>query len=328
MFSWIATTLAAGIAGYGLLQKLRPTPSVANRKVVIVGASSGIGRSMAQEYARRGAYLVLCARRKSELEQVAEQCRSAAELNPSTVDIVVGDITQRETQIALRNRVMELWNGTADYLVLNAGAISVRPVADLWNIDTERVSDPLAPSVVVDRATADQADQTMRQIMDVNLHAPVSVAGLFLPMLARTRGCIVVVSSMTALVAAPTRSLYSASKQAVSGYFNALRMEIQQQLGVAVTIVYPGTVATELRLSAIDGQQQQSRNGAAGAGGDVAGSQRGKMSPHECACQIIRAAALRERELITPLPYRISAALYSLAPSLIEYLARKKYGLA
>ncbi|KAJ1796769.1 hypothetical protein LPJ59_003541, partial [Coemansia sp. RSA 2399] len=106
---------------------------------------------------------------------------------------------------------------------------------------------------------------------------------------------------------------------AVSGYFSALRMEIHARLGVAVTIVYPGTVATDLRQSAVDRSP--------GSGAEAAGSQRGKLSPHTCARQAIRAAALRDRELVTPLPYRISVALHALAPSLVEYFAKKKYGL-
>ncbi|KAJ1664801.1 hypothetical protein EV178_003778 [Coemansia sp. RSA 1646] len=317
MLSWIATVLVTSVVSYTVLRRMRPTPSVVGCRVVIVGASSGIGRSMALEYARCGAHLLLCARRKYELDQVAEDCLSVAQPASSAVDVVIGDITERETQIALRDRAMELWDGATDYLVLNAGAISVRPVTELWDIDVARATDPRAPPIIVGQACADRADGMMRQIMDVNLHAPVAVAGLFLPMLARAKGSIVVVSSMAALVAAPTRSLYTASKQAVSGYFSALRMEIHSRLGVAVTIVYPGTVATDLRQSAVDGSSDS-----------AAGSQRGKMSPHTCARQIIRAAALRERELVTPLPYRISVALYALAPSLVEYLARKKYGLA
>ncbi|KAJ2399464.1 hypothetical protein GGI23_002642 [Coemansia sp. RSA 2559] len=317
MLFWIATSLITGLVSYRILQGLRPTPSVAGRRVVIVGASSGIGRSMALEYARRGAHLLLCARRTHELHQVAVACRSVAQ--PGTVDVVVGDVTDRETQLALRDKATGLWDGMVDYLVLNAGAISVLPVVELWDIDVERATDPRAPPVLVDQACADRADRMMRQIMDINLHAPVAVAGLFLPMLARARGSIVVVSSVAALVAAPTRSLYTASKQAVSGYFSALRMEIQARLGVAVTIVYPGTVATDLRQSAVDGSPD--------SGAEAAGSQSGKLSPHTCACQAIRAAALRDRELVTPLPYRISVALYALAPSLVEYLAKKKYGL-
>ncbi|KAJ2551314.1 hypothetical protein EV175_003740 [Coemansia sp. RSA 1933] len=320
--SWItATALVTAFVSYRILRGMRPMPSVAGRRVVIVGASSGIGRSMALQYAQRGAHLLLCARRKRMLDQVVEDCQSVV-VQPGTVHAVAGDITDRDTQIALRDRAMELWDGMVDYLVLNAGMISVRQVADLWDIDVATDSQELPP-ISVDRACADRADGMMRQMMDINLHAPVTVAGLFLPMLAHAKGCIVVISSMAALVAAPTRSLYTASKQAASGYFNALRMEIGARLGVAVTIAYPGTVDTDLRQSAVD----SSPCGDAEASASAVGSQSGKMSPNTCARQIIRAAALRERELVTPLPYRISVALYALAPSLVEHMAKKKYGL-
>ncbi|KAJ1991663.1 hypothetical protein GGI25_004070 [Coemansia spiralis] len=315
MALWMLTTLAGAWIGYKVLLKLRPTPSVRGRKVVIVGASSGIGRSTALEYAQRGAHLLLCARRKDELAQVADLCRAATPLASTTVHVVVGDVTKRETQMALRDKAMGLWGGETDYLVLNAGALSVRPIAELWGISPASEPDHVAK---VDQQVADRADELLRQMMDINLHAPATIAGLLLPMLARSKGSIVVVSSMVALVAAPTRSLYTASKQAVSGYFCAMRMEIQRQFNVAVTIVYPGTVATDLRLAALD------REGP----GPVAGSASSKMSAQKCAQQIVRAAALRERELITPLPYRISAMVHTVAPSVVEHMARKKYGLA
>ncbi|KAJ2861130.1 hypothetical protein FB639_005538, partial [Coemansia asiatica] len=184
--------------------RVRPTPSVRGRGVVIVGASSGIGRSLALEYARRGADLLLCARRSDQLQAVADECRAASGRQAL---VVAGDITQRDTQMALRDAALSRL-AAVDYLVLNAGVISVRPVADVWLADASR-------------ATADSMDHAMNRVMAVNANAPALVAGLFLPLLAASRGCVVVVGSVAALVSAPTRSLYSASKHAVEGYFAA-----------------------------------------------------------------------------------------------------------
>ncbi|KAJ1730380.1 hypothetical protein LPJ61_003040 [Coemansia biformis] len=299
--------LAAGGAGYLALQHLRPTPSVRGRTAVIVGASAGIGRCLALEYARGGAELLICARRAAELERVGAECEAAG---AQAVHCVVGDITQRATQLALRDRAADVW-GRVDYLVLNAGAISVQEVVDLWGI---RAADGLRAA---DGSAAEHADRALRQIMDVNVHAPAALAGLFLPLVAACRGVVVVVSSMAGLVAAPTRSLYSASKHAVTGYFSALRMEVGG-LGVAVTIAYPGSVATDLREAAVDARSP---------GAAVAGSA-SRMSPAVCACQIVRAAALRQPSLITPWPYAVAAALHAVAPGLVERMAKRKYGLA
>ncbi|KAJ2608973.1 hypothetical protein H4S08_004248, partial [Coemansia sp. RSA 1365] len=264
---------------------------------------------LALEYARKGAELLICARRAAELDQVAAECQA---LGGSAVYKVVGDITLRKTQIALRDVAANNMKDGVDYLVLNAGAISVQQIIDLWDMRNE--SNTGLCDTVQDNAV-ERADQAMRQIMEVNVMAPATLAGLFLPMVAKSRGSIVVLSSMAGLVAAPTRSLYSASKHAVSAFFTALRMEVDH-LGIAVTIVYPGTVDTDLRQSAVDK-----------SGTSAAGSSSGKMSPQSCAQQIVRAAALRQPTLITPLPYRISVWVYNFAPKFIEYMAKKKYGL-
>ncbi|KAJ2489632.1 hypothetical protein IWW37_003843 [Coemansia sp. RSA 2050] len=292
---------ALGLAGVLVARRLRPTPSVRGRSVVIVGASSGIGRSLALEYAQRGAHLVLNARRREQLEEVAVACRQFS----VSVSTVVGDITQRETQLALRRQAA---SRGVDYLVLNAGAISVRPIADLWP-DTEN-EDELG-------AGADQAAELLQVILNINVVAPAVMAGLFIPLLTQSRGSVVVVSSVAGLVAAPTRSLYSASKHAVTGYFNAFRMEVARQ-GIAVTVAYPGTVATELRHSAVDTH--------VGGGGLAAGSDAGKLSPTDCARQIIRAAAFRQDSLVTPWPYALVSAFYAVVPSAVDYLAKRKYG--
>ncbi|KAJ2882106.1 hypothetical protein H4R27_003654 [Coemansia aciculifera] len=166
------------------------------------------------------------------------------------------------------------------------------------------------------RKGADRASDLLQHILDINAVAPAVVAGLFIPLLAQSRGSVVVVSSVAGLVAAPTRSLYSASKHAVTGYFNAFRMEVAA-LGIAVTVAYPGTVNTELRHSAVDIHV---------GGHGPAGSDAGKLSPASCAKQIVRAAALRQNSLVTPWQYALGPVLYAVVPSVVDYLAKKKYG--
>ncbi|KAJ2845302.1 hypothetical protein IWW36_004837 [Coemansia brasiliensis] len=312
MLGQILVSLSVVAVGYQMLRWMQPTPSVYGKKVVIVGASSGIGKSLALEYARNGARLILCARRELELSEVSKEC---SKLNEHTAQLVVGDITQSTIQQQLYDSAMQHFNGSIDYLVLNAGAITVQQVVDLWDMRQKDSSNELrAPS----SQAAARANQAMRQVMEINAFAPITVASQFLPMLAKSQGAIVVVSSVAGLIAAPTRSLYTASKHAVNGFFSALRMEVQG-MGIGVTIISPGTVDTELRKSAVDNDPN--------AQTPVSGSQRGKMSPERCARQILRAAALRQPSLVTPLPYWISVVLHTFAPGLIEYLARRKYGL-
>ncbi|KAJ2666717.1 hypothetical protein IW148_000707 [Coemansia sp. RSA 1199] len=300
----LATLCVAGV-GYSTVQWLRPLPSVHGARVVIVGASSGIGKCLALEYARRGARLLLCARRHDELTRVQHECEKYS----PHVHIVTGDITHHDTQQQLLDMATMHFDGHVDYLVLNAGAISVQQVVDLWGM---RSNDGLC---VASSTNAARADTAMRAIMEINVFAPIRLSTLFLPLLVQAKGTIVVVSSMAGLIAAPTRSLYSASKHAVSGYFSALRMEMHEW-GVHVTVAYPGTVDTQLRESAVDRDEHR-----------AAGSERGKMPPSVCARQILHAASCRQPSLVTPRVYWFSSILYAFAPRLVEYLAHRKYGL-
>ncbi|KAJ2781930.1 hypothetical protein H4R18_002571 [Coemansia javaensis] len=308
---WVAGVLheAAAAAGYQAFQGLRATPSVRGRTVVVVGASAGIGRSVALEYARGGAEVLLCARRAAELERVAGECVAAG---AAAAHWVAGDVTRLETQLAVRERAGRSWD-RVDYLVLCAGALSVQAVVDLWGMRQGGGGALRA----ADGAAAERADRALRRIMDVNVHAPAALAALLLPLVAAGRGVIVVVASAAGLMAAPTRALYSASKHAVAAYFDALRMEVRG-LGVAVTVAYPGSVDTALRHSAVDAP-------AAAAAPPPAASAGPRMAPAECARRIVRAAALRRRALVTPWPYAAAALLHAVAPALVDALAERKY---
>ncbi|KAJ2333600.1 hypothetical protein GGI00_002255 [Coemansia sp. RSA 2681] len=308
MLSWLLAFAVSAAGALLVAQHLRPTPSVRDRNVVIVGASSGIGRSLALEFAQRGANLVLCARRPEQLANVADACRQLS----VDVHTVVGDITQRETQLALYRQAKEAYG--VDYLVLNAGAISVRPITDLWPTTTTTETEL--------QDEADRAEALFQKILSINAVAPATVAGLFLPLLTQSKGVVVVVSSVAGLVAAPTRSLYSASKHAVTGYFNSFRMEVAR-LGVAVLVAYPGTVDTDLRHAAVDASIPSSSSSPLGP---PAGSNSGKLSARSCAQQIVRAAALRRTSLVTPWVYWLGPLLYPIVPSFVDYLAKKKYG--
>ncbi|KAJ1951220.1 hypothetical protein FBU59_000292 [Linderina macrospora] len=303
VYIWVITSIVAALVGYRASQQLQKPAPVANAKVIIVGASSGIGRSLALGYARRGADLVLCARREDKLTEVASECKL---LSSRHATLVIGDVTQTATQKEIEQVVASKFRGRLDFLVLNAGAISVLPVEELWD----------AGSMDRDAASA-RADEALRKIMEVNAFAPINIAGRLMPMLVASKARVVVVSSMAGLIAAPTRSLYSASKHAVTGFFNAFRMEVERH-GVSVTVAFPGTVDTELRKSAVD----------AGGRDEVAGSTTGKLSPEACAEQIIDASIHRRKTLILPFKYWVSTLLYAFAPDLVDRLAKDKYGFA
>jgi short-subunit dehydrogenase len=190
------------------------------KNVVITGASSGIGRATALEMARRGANVVLAARRADRLDEVAAQCRALGVRALS----VPADVTRPEDC----RRVIEA-AGEIDVLVNNAGFA-------IWSAITE--ADPVA----------------LRDMMDTNYFGTVNVTQAALPrMLERGRGTIVNMGSITGLMGFARMSGYCASKFAVVGFSEALRDELIGH-GVKVALVCPGTTETEFFVKAEKGK--------------------------------------------------------------------------
>ncbi len=114
----------------------------------------------------------------------------------------------------------------------------------------------------------------------------------------------------------PTRSGYAASKHAMAGFFDSIRIELEDD-GVSVTMIYPGFVATEIRERALgpDGRSL-------GAGNSPV-REREVMTVEECARQTIAAAASRRRELIMTARGKIGWALKLIAPRVVDRIAKK-----
>ena len=181
------------------------------KTVVITGASSGIGRSTALEMARRGAHVVLGARRIEELEAVAAECRA---LGVRAVAVAT-DVTRPED---CRNLIAAA--GRVDVLVNNAGFAIYDAVAEA------RVDD-------------------FRAMMETNYFGYVHCIEAVLPqMLARGEGTIVNVGSITGIMGYARMGGYCATKFAVHGMTEALRNEVMGR-GLRVALVCPGTTETE-----------------------------------------------------------------------------------
>jgi dehydrogenase/reductase SDR family member 7B len=211
----------------------------------ITGASSGIGEAMALEAARKGARLVLSARREAELQRVRNACA-----DPSRVAVLPLDLTEFDAQDAAR--AAQAFFGPVDVLVNNAG-ISQR-------------------GLVVD-TTLD----VYRRIMELDFFACVALTRAVLPqMLARKQGHLVVVSSVVAYLGTPLRSGYCAAKHAVNGFYDALRAEVWRE-GIKVTVLCPGFIRTQVTLNAITGD--------GGRYGRMDPSTERGMAPEECARQ-------------------------------------------
>jgi NAD(P)-dependent dehydrogenase (short-subunit alcohol dehydrogenase family) len=255
--------------------------------VVLTGASAGIGHQMALQLAAQGAHLVLAARDAGRLDETAEECRRLG-ARVVAVPTDVGD--EAQCRALVERAVAEF--GRIDTLVNNAGI-------GMW-ARFEDMTD-LAP---------------FERIMRVNYLGSVYPTFHALPHLKKTRGRIVAVNSLTGKTGVPTRSGYAASKHAVTGFFDTIRIELEDS-GITVTQVFPGFVATEIRERAFgaDGRPLGAGNSPVREGQ--------VMSAEECARQIIGAAAARKRELVMTLRGKIGAKLKLIAPALVDRIARK-----
>ncbi len=256
------------------------------RVVVITGASDGIGAEMARQLAKReraGVALVLAARNAAQLDAVAAEC-AALGAQTLTVPTDVG------IQIQCRRLIVSALErfGRIDVLVNNAG----RSAHALF----EEVEDL----------------SWYEELMRVNLWGAVWCTQAALPALKAARGSIVAVSSLAGLVGVPGRTAYSATKFALTGFFEALRAEVKGY-GVSVTTAYPGVVATRIRHCGFNARGEE-----AGVSGlDEAGA----MSVEECARLIIAGMDARRREVVMTAKGKLGRFIKLLAPGLVEMMA-------
>ena len=259
----------------------------ARRVVVITGASDGIGAELARQWAARegaGIALVLAARGLDKLDAVATACRAAgAEALPVRCDLSIEAECRSLIEQAARTF------GGLDVLVNNAGMSAHARLQE----------------------TPDLA--WTEQLMRINHWGSVWCTHAALPHLLSRRGQIVAVSSLAGLVGVPERTAYCATKFAMTGFFEALRVELAEQ-GVAVTIAYPGVVATEIRRHGFD---------ALGRPAGVSGLEESSaMSVETCARLILDGALARRREVVMTAKGRLGRWLKLLAPETVDRLAR------
>ena len=199
-----------------------------NKVVWITGASSGIGRALAQELSNLDALLIISARNKSALETVKNSCK-----NPDNVWVLPLDLEEYTSFVKTTVTALQIF-GRIDILV-NNGGISQRSLA---------------------KDTLVSVDE---KIMKVNYTGTIALTKALLPhFIERQQGHIVVTTSIVGLIGTPLRSSYAASKHALHGFFDSLRAEVYNG-NIAVTLICPGFVSTNISMNALvgDGTSQQ-----------------------------------------------------------------------
>ncbi|HLE61680.1 MAG TPA: SDR family NAD(P)-dependent oxidoreductase [Pyrinomonadaceae bacterium] len=187
-----------------------------DRVILITGASSGIGRGLALELARRGARVGLLARRRDVLDEIVEQISAY----PGSAVALAGDVREAAEVRAAANRLRSEF-GSIEVLIANAGIGGTTNAAEL------------EPSEVT-------------KVFEVNVIGAVNSVAAVLPEMIR-EGCgqLVAISSLSAYRGLPKSAAYCASKAALSSFFETMRIDLSGK-GVDVTIIHPGFIKTPL----------------------------------------------------------------------------------
>ncbi|MBW1898015.1 MAG: SDR family oxidoreductase [Deltaproteobacteria bacterium] len=256
-----------------------------DKVVVVTGASEGIGRALCLLLAERKSKIVIAARNEERLNQLKKEIEAAGGRALS----VPTDVTDENAcKNLIETAVAEF--GQIDYLVNNAGRT-------MWTM-FEDIQDT----------------SIFEQLIKLNYLGCVYSTYYALPYLKKTKGLIAVVSSVAGLTGVPSRTAYSASKHALFGFFDSLRIELKDT-GVAVTMVAPDFVLSEMHKRAF-----------AGSGNALGESplQESKiMTAEKCASLILAAMEKRDRLLITSLRGKLGRWMKLIAPSVVDKMAAK-----
>ena len=229
-----------------------------NKVIWITGASSGIGEALVYELANAGAKLIISSRNRDELFRVKQKCRNQIDIHVLSLDLEDSESLPKKAEEAIRIY------GNIDILI-NSGGISQRALALETDLKTEK------------------------RLMDVNFWGTVILSkAVLLQMIRQNSGSIVCISSLVGKFGTSLRSAYSASKHALHGYFESLRIELDST-NIHVLLACPGFIKTKVTINALtaDGSAQ----------GTMDQAQENGMPAEECAKQIIKAIEKKKDEV-------------------------------
>lgn len=256
-----------------------------HRVALLTGASSGIGRSLALALAVEQARLALVGRDVAALEAVANLARERG----ARAVVLAADVGIEGDATAIVDRTVAAF-GRLDLLILNAGQ-------DMW-ARLEEIADP----------------SIFEQLVRINYLGPAWTTWRALPHLKASRGRIVAMSSLAGLTGVPTRTGYAATKHALHGFFDSLRVDLAGS-GVSVTLVCPDFVLSEIHRRAL------------GPDGRPLGASPMReaklMTAERCAALALAAARKRRRMVLLSARGRVGRWVRMFAPGLIDRIARR-----
>ncbi len=252
-----------------------------NKVIIITGASSGIGRACASAFFKRGARLALVARTESKLIELANSIQHLG----GEAMYVVADVSNESDCAKMIGNVVDRY-GQIDVLVNNAG-ISMR-------------------ALFLDLDLAD-----FKKVMNINFYGTVYTTKYALTHILARQGSVVGVSSIAGHKGLPARTAYSASKFAMRGFLEALRIENLKK-GLHVLIASPGFTASNIRQNALnssgENQQESPRN------------ETKMMSAEEVSERIVIAVQKRQNSIVLTSQGKFLVFLNKFLPSLVDRL--------
>ncbi|KAG8744354.1 hypothetical protein FRC12_014818 [Ceratobasidium sp. 428] len=273
-------------------QVIRPV----DERVLVVGASSGVGRATATTYAKRGARVAIIARREALLQELKQEYSQVSGISEDAGDrilSVTADFGNEDDMAKARDIIQQAWGGL-DTLIVAAGVSALQPVMN-----------------IVKQGGVGHTKAVALKALEGNYIGPLVSAVTFIPLLEATskRPAIALISSLAAVVPAPTRALYCSTKSASLLLFQSLAIENPR---IKFTNIIPSTIEGDFRASAVDG-------------GDVREVLKGALKKQAVAEAIMKGVDTETRNVWMPNTMRMGLFLYWLWPGLIERIAMRKY---
>lgn len=255
-----------------------------HKTVLITGATSGIGKALAQNLLAQGAQVAVCARSEQKLQQLH------IELNNTNLITIKADVSVEEDCKRFVNLAFQTF-GRIDILINNAG-ISMRALFSEVDLNV------------------------LRQSMDINFWGTVYCSKYALPHITSSEGSIVGISSIAGYKGLPCRTGYSASKFAMQGFLESLRIEMLYK-NVNVLWISPGFVASNIRNTALNAEGQ--------AQSETPLNESNLMSAEECAARILKAIQNRKRTVLMSLQGKLTVWMNKFFPSFVDQQVYKHF---
>ncbi|HUX97685.1 MAG TPA: SDR family oxidoreductase [Bacteroidales bacterium] len=255
--------------------------SLKDKVVIVTGASSGIGKAIAREFAFKGSRVVMAARTEEKLIKISEELK----MSNQNVFFVKTDVSIEEECKNLIEKTIERF-GTIDILVNNAG-ISMR--ASFLDVDLK----------------------VLHRLMDVNFWGTVYCTKYALPFLIQNKGSLIGVSSVAGFHGLPGRTGYSASKFAIHGFLETIRIENLKK-GLHVMIIAPGFTTTDIRKHALlaNGEEQ----------GESPRNEHKLMPAQYVAKWVIKGIRKKKRNKLLTWEARLTALFQRIVPSFVDWV--------